>query len=140
LEEKLKNEEAKNRAGNQEKIQQSAIQEKNEDLEKIKNELGKEGGAGHVFGEDDRRKGFNEEEVRRILRGLEAGLTEINFKERIRIAFFFVFRFDAIFIQTKFNFRQNLEVREGGWYLRHQSNCGGDGFWKIWLTRNGKNF
>lgn len=143
LEDKLKNEEEKNRTGNQEKIQQSAIQEKNQELEKIKNELGEKGGAGHVFGKDT-RPGFDEEKVRRILRGLEAGLTEVNFKERIRIAFYFLFFVSTRFSsKQKFNYLQNLEVREGGWYFRQQtrsSDFGGSGFWKIWLTRNGKNF
>ena len=57
-------------------------------MEKIKNELGEKGGAGHVFGKDNRNS-FNEEKVRRILRGLEAGLTEVNFLKRIRIAFYY---------------------------------------------------
>ena len=92
LEEKLKNEE-KNRLGNQGGIiQGAAIEGRKEELEKIKNELGVDGGAGHKSGNDDRSL-FNEEAVRRVLRGLEAGLTKVNFKERDRIAFFLLFLF-----------------------------------------------
>ncbi|CBY37398.1 unnamed protein product [Oikopleura dioica] len=105
LEEKLKNEEEKNRAGNQEKIQQSAIQERNKELEKIKKELGEKGGAGHVFGKIDRRNMFIEEKVRRILRGLEAGLTEVNFLERIRIVFYFLF-----FVSTRFSSKTKVSL------------------------------
>jgi hypothetical protein len=145
LEEKLKREEEKNRNGNQGgTIQGAAIQGRNEELEKIKNELGVDGGAGHKVGNDGRSK-FNEEAVRRVLRGLEAGLTEVNFLERDRIAFYFLFfvltRFSS---KPKFGFSQNLEVNEAGWYFRQQtydSHCGGgDGFWKMTLKKNGKNF
>ena len=65
-------------------------EKRNEDLEKIKHKLGKKGGAGHFFGKDNRIS-FDEEAVQQVLRGLEAGLTEVNFKERDRIAFYFLF-------------------------------------------------
>ena len=124
-------------------IQQLTNQGRNEDLEKIKNGLGVDGGAGHKFGSDDRFQ-FNEEMVRRVLRGLEAGLTQVNFKERDRLAFYFLFfvsrRFSS---KPKFLWNQNLEVQEGAWYLRQQSshsNYGGDDFWKLTLQKNGKNF
>jgi len=117
LEEKLKQEEEEVRNGNQGR-KRTRMQVRNEDLEKIKNELGIDGGAGHKFGED-RRQAFNEEMVRRVLRGLEAGLTKVNFK---------------------FHYTQNLEVREGGWYLRQQTSDSnyGDGFWKLTLQKNGR--
>ena len=135
LEEKLKKEEEKLRNGNE---------GRDDELEKIKSELGEEGGAGHVFGKKDRRDGFNEAAVRKVLRGLEAGLTQVNFKERDRIAFYFLFFVSTRFSsKPKFGSSQNLEVREGGWYLRQQTNDshhGGDGFWKLTLQKNGKNF
>jgi len=102
-------------------------------------------GFGHFTKSVDHRSSFYcEEKMRRILRGLEAGLTEVNFLERVRIAFYFLFFVSTRFSsKQKFHFTQNLEMREGGWYFRQQSSdsdYGGDGFWKIWLTRNGKNF
>merc|ERR1712037_796235 len=57
----------------------------------------------------------------RVLRAMDAGLI-------VKVNFYFIFD-------------KNLEVTEGDWYLRHQSDdkgYGGDGFWKLWLTRNGK--
>jgi hypothetical protein len=104
--------------------------------------LGINGGAGHRFGRDDRRYRFDEEAVRRVLRGLEAGLTEINFKNGIESIFIFYFfvltRFSS---KPKFHDAQNLEVSEAGWYFRQQTwhpSDGGDGFWKMTLTKNGK--
>ena len=142
LEEKLKQEEEEVRNGNQGR-KRTRMQVRNEDLEKIKNELGVDGGAGHKFGKD-RRQNFNEEMVRRVLRGLEAGLTKVNFKERDRIAFYFLFFVSTRFSsKPKFYWQQNLEVQEGGWYLRQQtsdSRYGGDGFWKLTLQKNGKIF
>jgi hypothetical protein len=63
-------------------------EKRNEDLEEIKDDLGKKGGAGQFFGKDNRIS-FDEDAVRRVLRGLEAGLTEVNSLERDRIAFYF---------------------------------------------------
>lgn len=94
-------------------------EKRNEDLEKIKHKLGKKGGAGHFFGKDNRIS-FDEEAVQQVLRGLEAGLTEVNFK---------------------LNCSENMEVREAGWYFRQQSwssNYGGDGFWKMTLIKDGR--
>ena len=100
-------------------------------------------GFGHFTAQKDRRSHFPEAVVRLVLRAIDAGLTEINFLEWDRFVFYFLF-----FVSTRYRSRKkffwgtNLEVTEGGWYLRHQtfsSNWGGDGFWKLWLKKNGKN-
>ena len=53
LEADLKNEEDNSQAENQEKdVQQNATEEKNDELEKMRNEFGALGGAGHFWGND----------------------------------------------------------------------------------------
>lgn len=64
------------------------IVRKNEELEKMRNELGELGGAGHFWGNDKQkndggeRNGMGEEELKKVLRLLAAGEKKINLKER----------------------------------------------------------
>ena len=88
----MKQEEQKNQNGNQVRKVEPTLPPWAE-LKKIKKELGEKGGAGHVFAKRDARDEFDEEAVRKVLRGLEAGLTQVNFLERDRIAFYFCFSF-----------------------------------------------
>ena len=101
-------------------------------------------GFGHFHGLDCRnvRVHHDESAVRRVLRAMEAGLTEFNLKESDQLAFCFSrFLIRRDFDQKKLYWATNLEVREGGWYLRHQSyrtDYGGDENWKLWITFNGR--
>ena len=54
-------------------------------------------GFGHFTAKRDGRSLFNEEDVRRVLRGLEAGLTKVNFKLWIQTAFYICFCFDRFY-------------------------------------------
>ena len=64
--------------------------EKNSELEKMRNELAKLGGAGHFWGNDkkksygcgEERDQMEEEELKKVLRLLAAGEKKINLKER----------------------------------------------------------
>ena len=60
------------------------VQGRKEELQKLRNELGSIGGAGHFFGNDnvDTRYEMEEEELKLVIRLLAAGEKKINLKER----------------------------------------------------------
>ena len=69
--------------------QQFVVQGRKEELQKLRNELGSIGGAGHFFGDDsdelstdDTREDSEEEELRKVLELLSLGEKCINLKER----------------------------------------------------------
>ena len=73
------------------KIPTMIKEEPENELEKLRKELGEIGGAGHYFGDDrnygllnmkNKRDGMGERELRKVLRLLAAGETKINLKER----------------------------------------------------------
>ena len=91
LESSLKNENAekRNKAGNQGRmVEKKEIERENEELEKMRNELGELGGAGHFWGNDKsknfggERNGMKEEELKKVQQLLAAGEKKINLKER----------------------------------------------------------
>ena len=64
--------------------QQFVVQGRKEELQKLRNELGEIGGAGHFFGIDNlgTRDSMEEEELKLVIRLLAAGEKKINLKER----------------------------------------------------------
>jgi nitroimidazol reductase NimA-like FMN-containing flavoprotein (pyridoxamine 5'-phosphate oxidase superfamily) len=64
--------------------QQFVVQGRKEELQKLRNELGEIGGAGHFFGHDNlgTRDSMEEEDLKMVLRLLAAGEKKINLKER----------------------------------------------------------
>ena len=84
-----KNAKKQNEEGNQGRVvEKKEIERKNDKLEKMRNELGELGGAGHFWGNDKRknyggeRYEMEEEELKKVLRLLAAGEKKINLKER----------------------------------------------------------
>ena len=85
----MKNEKQKSRAKNQgREIQQTTTEEKNDELENMRNELGELGGAGHFWGNDAwKRNGgerdmMEEKELKKVLQLVSLGQKRINLKER----------------------------------------------------------
>ncbi|CBY32834.1 unnamed protein product [Oikopleura dioica] len=103
-------------------------QEKEEDdkcneLEKLKMEMGEIGGAGHFWGDDKEiceggvRDEMGDEELKKVLRLLAAGEKKVN---------------------LKFCDCQNLKVAEAGWTIQfktYEEDYGGDGqYFYLWLS------
>ena len=82
-------------AGNQERaIEKKEVGRKNDELEKMRKELGEIGGSGHFWGNDKWtgdggvRDWMGEEELKKVIGLLAAGEKKINLKEREFRAFF----------------------------------------------------
>ena len=112
-------------------------------MEKLRNELGEIGGAGHYFGNDTRftRDSMEEKELEKVLQLLSLGEKRINLKER---------EFRAILsekngekLKKKFDWCDNWNVAEAGWTIQFQTafeKYGGDGkYFHLWLEQKGKN-
>nr|AAS21384.1 hypothetical protein 003-25 [Oikopleura dioica] len=99
-------------------------------------------GFGHFQGNDasTKRRYHDKSAVSRVLKAMEAGQREFNLKETDHRYTYYILIMNYYRSRTKFYSRTNLEVREGGWYIRHQTfqkDKGGDGHWKLVLTYKG---
>ena len=120
---------------------------KNEELEKLRKELGEIGGSGHYWGNDKliRRGGvrdwMGEEELKKVIGLLAAGEKNINLKEREFRAFLIDKKRKET--QKKFWWNRNLEVAEAGWTIQFKTtwkDFGGDGkYFYLWISNKGKN-
>ncbi|CBY34632.1 unnamed protein product [Oikopleura dioica] len=103
------------------KSQEKEEDDKCNDLEKLKMEMGEIGGAGHFWG-NDKRTEMGDEELKKVLRLLAAGQKKVN---------------------LKFVWPDNLEVAESGWTIQFKSAWtanGGDGKnFYLWISYKGKN-
>ena len=134
-------------AGNQERaIEKKEVGRKNDELEKMRKELGEIGGSGHFWGNDKwigadgERDEMGEEELKKVIGLLAAGEKKINLKERE----FRTFLSDKKRKETqkKFWLEHNLEVAESGWTIKFKTASkyyGGDGNFYLWISNKGKN-
>ena len=126
-------------------IQRKANKGRNEELEKLRNELGEIGGVVHYFGDDshDTREEMEEKELKKVLQLLALGEKIINLKEtEFRAILNELYEKKRRETQKKFCYDQNLNVAEAGWTIQFQTarkDFGGDGkYFHLWLERNGK--
>ena len=135
-------------AGNQERaIEKKDVERKNDELEKLRKELGEIGGSGHFWGNDKWiRKGgvrnlMGEKALKKVIGLLAAGEKKINLKEREFRAFLGDKKRKET--QKKFGNCQNLEVAEAGWTIQFKTtyeDYGGDGkYYYLWIGNKGKN-
>ncbi|CBY15992.1 unnamed protein product [Oikopleura dioica] len=113
------------------KSQEKEQDDKCNELEKLKMEMGEIGGAGHFWGNDKatkcggKRDGMGDEELKKVLRLLAAGEKTVN---------------------LKFRWCHNWEVAEAGWAIQFKSaykDRGGDGkYFYLWISNKeeGGNF
>ncbi|CBY12820.1 unnamed protein product [Oikopleura dioica] len=108
------------------KSQEKGQDDKCNELEKLKMEMGEIGGVGHFLGNDKGtyfggvRDEMADEELKKVLRLFAAGEKKVN---------------------LKFLWFQYLEVAEAGWTIQFKSadkNYGGDGqYFYLWLSNKG---
>ena len=144
----MRSEKEENKSGNQGRMaEEKEIRRRNGELENLKNEFGKLGGAGHFWGNDKGtdaagvRDQMGESELKKVLRLVAAGETKINLKERESRAFLSEKKLRET--QKKFHIYHNWKVAEVGWTIQFKTvskEKGGDGkYFYLWLEQKGKN-
>ena len=128
-------------------ILRTANVERNGELEKMRNEFGEIGGAGHFWGNDTWigyggvRNWMGEKELKKVLQLLSLGEKRINLKEREFRAFLNEKKRRET--QKKIGWSDNWEVAEAGWTIQFKSalkHLGGDGkYFYLWISKKGKN-